>query len=816
MMKNHLKIAIRNISKNRLFSFINIAGLAIGMACAILIGKWVQNELSYDSYVKGSDSIFRVNWSYKWNGGEGVGATTPPPLAAKLCAEVSGVVASTRIYPVSSMIGRYRDKFFSEEKVFGADSNFFEIFNFMLLAGDPRTVLSSPNSVILTESEAKKYFGGESPIGQMISLGDQKWEINKLYDNTFRVTGIVQDPPGNSHFQFGMLTSMSSYPSVSYFNWSWIWMQVVTYAKMRNDASVTAIESQVQQIVAKYAPAAFHRVGFSYDDLIRSGGRWDFVFQPLKDVYLGSAQIGNPLGPVGNRSYVGAFSLIAIFILLIACINFMNLSTARSEKRSREVGVRKTLGSSRNSLFAQFMTESVVYSLIALFIALFLVELLTLPFNSLAGKSLNMGLFDPPWQIPALLCLTLFVGTVAGIYPGIYLSSFRPVQVLKPGAGSGAGGRRFRSVLTIFQFMMSVGLIVCTLLVRQQLDFMKKADLGFGKENVIVISNANNPLGQQLDAFTEKIRTYVQIVDASVTTGIPPNFGHADYYKVPGKGDEQRMLMSYLTDENFMRTMGIRLEQGRGFQKEYPTDAKSIIVNETAVKQFGIRDPIGKTIDYPSQGKYTIIGVMRDFNFMDLHSPILPFALFERTSNSYQTPDSYILVRVKGQNLAGDVSLLESTWNSFTVKTPFQYSFLDQNLEQQYTSERNLGRIFLVFSLLAIFIACLGLLGLAAFVTEHRTKEIGVRQILGASMSQIVFLLSKEFGKWVLAANLIAWPLAYLVMNKWLDDFAYRIEIGWWVFALAGGISLLIALLTVSTQAIKAALANPVESLHYE
>lgn len=593
-------------------------------------------------------------------------------------------------------------------------------------------------------------------------------------------------------------------------------MQVVTYARLKNNASIPAVESKVRHIVAHYAPAAFHRVGFSYDDLIKNGGRWDFAFQPLKDVYLGSTQIRNPLGPIGNRSYVYAFSLIAVFILLIACINFMNLSTARSEKRAREVGIRKTLGSSRNSLIAQFVLESMVYSLLALPIALFLAELLIEPFNNLAGKSLSLNLFDPVWQLPVLAFFSLVVGLIAGSYPGLYLSSFRPMQILKARIHARAGGSRFRNSLTIFQFAVSIGLIACTLLVQKQLTFVKNANLGFDKENVVIISNVNNPLGNQLDAFKEKIKIYSQVADASVSTGVPPNFGHGDYYKVQGKGDEQFELLSYMVDEDFIKTLGVQLDQGRGFQKDHPADAESVILNETAVKQFGIVDPIGKTINYPSKGNYTIIGVTKDFNFIDLHSPILPFALFEHTSNSYEIPNSYIIVRLKGSDIAAGISLLASTWKSFADRTPFEYSFLDQNLAQQYTSERNLGKIFLVFSLLAIFIGSLGLLGLTAFVTERRTKEIGIRKILGASISQIVMLLSKEFTKWVLIANIIAWPLAYYIMNTWLQNFAYRTSISVLIFVASGAMALVTALLTISILAIKAATANPVESLRYE
>ncbi len=816
MLGNYLKIAFRNLRRNKLYSFINVVGLAMGIACAVLIFLWVRNETSYDDFFKDTASMYRVNWSYLWNGAEGIGPTTPPPLAAKLTEEVPEIASTIRIYPAPPDIGRYGGKLFNEERIFGVDSNFFDFFSFRFSAGDPRTALSSPNSVVLTASTARRYFGGESPVGKMLELGDKRWEINRPYDNLFLVTGVVEDPPENSHLQFDMLTSISSYPSVAFFNWSWVWMQVVTYARVPDPTMISAVEAKAKIVVAKYAPAAFRRVGFSYDELIKSGGRWDFVLQPLNDVYLGSSQIGNRLGPIGNRSYVLSFSLIAAFILLIACVNFMNLSTARAEKRAKEVGVRKSLGSSRESLFAQFMTESVVHSLLALPLALFFVELCLGPFTTLVGKPIHFRLFDPIWQIPVLIGLSMCLGVFAGSYPGLYLSAIRPVQIFREGPGGRIGGRRLRGFLTIFQFAIGIGLIVCTLLVHEQVRFVNNADLGFKKENLIVVSNVNSPLGTQLDAFRAKVATLPHVVEASITSGVPPNSGFADYYKVQGKGDEQLMLISYMVDENFMSTLGITLDAGRGFQKEDPSDANGVILNETAVKQFGIRDPIGKTINYPSKGTYTILGVAKDFNFQDLHAPVMPFGLFHRSSQSYSIPASYIVLRVNGQDLGSTIASLEATWKEFTDRTPFEFTFLDQDLEQQYTSERNLANIFLVFSVLAILIGALGLLGLASFVTERRTKEIGVRKVLGASVPQVVFLLSKEFSKWVLIANIVAWPVAYYVMDRWLQNFAYRTNIGIGLFILSGISALVIALVTVSTLAIRAAAANPVEALRYE
>ena len=816
MLKNYIIVAYRNLTRNKTFAIINIAGLATALACTMLIFKWISNEINYDSFIKNQDSLYRVNWGFKWNGNDGTGPTTPPPLAEKLVNEIPEVTAATRIYPTPNMVVRYKDKFFNEDKIYGVDSNFFNIFNFKLLEGNLNTALLLPNKVIITESESRKYFGDESPLGKLITIGDKKTEFRKIYNNVFRVTGVVQDPPKNSHINFNMLTSISSYPSVAFFNWSWIWMQVVTYVKLENNSSTAVVESKIKEIVSKYAPAAFKRVGFSYSELIKKGGRWDFVFQPVKDIYLGSTQIGNPLGPIGNRSYVYAFSLTGIFILLIACINFMNLSTARSEKRVREVGIRKSLGSSRNSLFLQFIIESIMFSLIALPIALLLAEIFLTPFNNLAGKSLSLNLLNPLWQIPVLLFLSVFAGFISGIYPGLYLSSFRPVKILKSDIHSGLKGKRFRNILTTFQFAVSIGLIVCTLLVQKQLTFIKDRDLGFNKENVVIISNVNNPLGNHLEAFRDKIKTNPGVMDASVSTGIPPNFGFGDYYKIPGKGDEQFDLISYMTDDDFIKAMGIQLKEGRNFQKDHPTDAESVILNETAVKQFGLKDPIGKIINYPSKGNYTVIGVIKDFNFMDLHSPVLPFALFNLKSDSYRIPDSYIIVRLRGSDIAANISMLRSTWDSFTNETPFKYSFLDQNLEQQYTSEYHLGRLFLIFSIFAIFIATLGLLGLTAFITEQRTKEIGIRKVLGASVPEVVLLLSKEFTKWVLIANIIAWPAAYYIMDVWLQNFAYKTGISMWIFILSGTIAFLIAIVTVSSHTIKAANRNPVKSLRYE
>jgi putative ABC transport system permease protein len=537
----------------------------------------------------------------------------------------------------------------------------------------------------------------------------------------------------------------------------------------------------------------------------------------MTDVYLGSTSIGNRLGPTGNRTNVYLFATIACFILLIACINFMNLATARSLTRAREVGMRKILGSGKKTLVAQFLLESLLFSALAMPFAFFLVEALMEPFNMLSGKDLHFNFLDPPWLPAALILLTLLVALIGGSYPSLRLSSFRPLHAFQGPTSVISRRWSLRNMLVLFQFTVTIGLIACTILVERQMQYVGTADVGFRKEGVVIISNANNRLGNQVDVYKESIRRHAQVLNASVSTGVPPYWGFQDGYKTEGGGDQPFALNSYMADEHFVNTLGIEIVQGRGFSKEFSTNASGVILNEAAVKYLGWEDAIGKTITYPGgDGTFQVIGVMKDFHFASLRSPITPFALFHTASGTYRIPSSFVVVRVALTGLDDPIKVLESEWKAISPTTPFEYDFLENNLLLQYEAEQRFGSVFLVFSLLAIFIACLGLLGLVTFSTEQRTKEIGVRKVLGASVGDVVTLLSKEFIRLIVIANVIAWPISYLVMSRWLEDFAYRTDIGWWVFAFAGGLTLLIALMTVSFQAVKAALANPVEALRYE
>lgn len=817
MLKNYFKVAFRNLLKHRLYALINIGGLALGLACAILIFLWVHDETGYDRFHAHADVLYRLNWVVKMDGNEGTGPGTPPPLAATLMENLPEVKAATRLRPMQNAIVRCGDQFFDEDGVMAADSNFFDLFSFALLSGDASTALKEPNSVVLTQDIAAKLFGSDSPMGKTLLIDEERRDLYGTYQNLFKVTGIVQNPPRNSHLQFSMITSMASYPEVAWRNFSWVWMLMNTYVKIQVGAVPEVIDAKIHALVRQHVTAAAKRGGFLYDERIKSGDRWDFVLQPMTDIYLGSAKIGNRLGPLGNRTQVYLIGVIAVFVLGIACINFMNLATARSASRAREIGVRKVLGSQRKTLIIQFLVESMLFSLLAMPIALFLVEISLAPFNRLAGKSLEFNLLNPLWFPGALFLLVVVVGLVSGSYPGLYLSSIRPAQAVKDPFTSPAKGRRLRNSLVAAQFAMTIGLIVCTLLVRQQMDFVRQSNLGFERGGVIVISNNNHRLGSKAEAFRDALMNHPQVISAALSNGVPPNSQFTDGYKLEGSGDEALDLTSYIVDEHFLATLGISIIAGRGFSKDF-AEASSVILNEAAVRSFGLSDPIGKIIVYPGGGnaKYRIIGVIKDFNFLSLYSPIEPFALFHSSSQSYAIPESHIIVRVRSDNLEGTVRMLESEWKAFVAATPFEYTFLDERLQTEYRSAYRLGQVFLIFSALTILIACVGLFGLTAFATERRTKEIGIRKVMGATVTSVVGLLAKDFLKLVLIANFIAWPVAYIVMNNWLQDFAYRIAIGWWVFALAGGLALLIALLTVSFQAIKAALANPVEALRYE
>ncbi len=813
MLKNYLKIAARNLLKHKAYSLINVLGLAIGMACCILILLYVQNELSYDRHHEKAGRIYRVASDTKFGGNHFQMAVTPAPLAEALVRDFPEVESAARFRGHGSfLIKKEGEPNFKEERVIFADNAIFDIFTLPLLAGDAKAALAAPNTVVISQTTAEKYFGHMNAVGQSL-----------LFDNSdvFKVTGVFADMPENGHFHFDFIAALATMDESR--NNLWLSNNFRTYLLLKSGADPAALEAKFPAMLRKYmGPQVQEFMGASFDEMLQQGSRVRQYLQPLRDIHLHS-DLSVEFEPNGNINYVYIFAAIALFILLIACINFMNLATARSASRAREVGIRKVAGSYRRQLIGQFLAESVFLSVIAMSLALVVVELVLPAFNNLAEKNLQSFYLGNWPLLAALVGITLLVGVVAGSYPAFVLSAFKPVSVLKGALQAGAGASRLRSALVVFQFAASVILIVGTIIIKNQLHYIQNKNLGFNKEQVIILHDAY-ALGERLEAFKTEALRNPSMISATVSGYLPVSSNRSDTGFWPEgqrAGENPVSMQIWPADYGYIQTLGMEIVAGRNFSEAFGADSSAVILNERAAKLFGFDDPLGKTIHTwaftPGRGidrdrviAYTVIGVVKDFHFASLKSNI--GALGMRLGRSRDL----MSFRFKVNDAAALIAFLENKWKAFAPDQPFAYSFLDERFSNMYRAEQKVGNVFSVFAGLAIFTACLGLFGLASFMAEQRTKEVGIRKVLGATAMNVTALLSKDFVKLVLVANLIAWPVAWYAMNRWLQDFAYRVNIGWWVFALAGGLALLIALLTVSAQAIKAALANPVEALRYE
>ena len=824
MITTYFKPAWRNMLHNRTSSLINISGLSIGIACALLIAIFIKNELSYDRFHRDANRIFQVTLNGNMDGQEFWAGNTPPPVGAALTSNMPEVESFTRFYKPNDIVVRYEqnnatEKFFTEKNILAVDSNFLQLFDFGVAQGDAATALMKPGSVVITQEMAKKYFGSENPIGKTLVMREDK--------KPFAVTAVINKVPSQSSIQFDFLVPVADFPVVKRFSWSWVWMQMVCYVKLRKNvptdkASIHQLETKFPAMVKVQAANAFKRIGKPFDEFLKNGGKWDLHLMPLTDVHLRSATIGMPwLSHISNIKYIYIFGSIALFIVLLACVNFMNLSTARASKRAKEVGIRKVTGSTRSQLIRQFLLEAFLYSFVSSLIAVALVALLLKGFSMIIDEPISFKTAFSPIIWLSLLVLTIIVGLLAGSYPALYLTSFKPVLILK-GKNLFSGSRKdmlIRNGLVVFQFTISTVMIVGTLIVLKQLRFFRNTDMGFNKENVLIITSTNR-LGESEESFRDVITQIQGIVSASTTTSIPSGGAFGDSYKAQPDENVADVkdigLNSFMVDESFIPTLGIKVVQGRNFSKAF-SDSASIILNQEAVRQIGWKDPIGKWVEYPGGNnvRFKVIGVVKNFNIESLQSAIMPFALFNLSSKTYDFGHN-VIAKVRSQDLPKVINQVESKWKSFASAEPFDYNFLDAAFDSQYRSEQRLGSIFSIFAVLSIFIACLGLFGLSAFMAERRTKEIGVRKVLGASVSNVVVLLSKDFLRLTLIAIVIAFPVALYFMNKWLEDFAYRINITWTIFLIAGFGTLIITLVTISFQAIGAAVANPVKSLRTE
>ena len=809
MIRNYLKIAFRNLTKYKFISFINLFGLAVGLACCLLITTYILNELSYDRYNQHADNIYRVTRDF--NNEDGTVSlrlsTISPPFGYYLPNDFPEIQKMTRLLDNGITPLRYKDKLINEQNVFFADENLLDVFTVKVLKGNPKTALSDPFSVMLTEETAQKYFGDEDPMNKVIRANNQ-------FD--VKVTGLYKAFPSNAHIHPGLLVSFNTLKDSAVYGeknlrTNWGNNSFFTYLLLPLHYNTARMISQFPAFIDRHMRNEEY-IGKQASKYTKLG------MQKLTDIHLYS-HTDYEAEPNGDIKRVYIFAAIALFILLIACINYMNLSTARSTLRAREIGIRKVIGARKRELIFQFLSESVLLSWVAILIA-FACLYFTLPWlDKISGQQLSPDILMK-WQILVPVFLTPFiVGILSGIYPALFMSSFQPVKTLKGLFRAGGRSISFRKVLVITQFAISIILIITTAIVFQQLHYMQKKSLGFDKEHIVVIPY-NNALNDKYESFRSELLSNASFKNATRTSRIPTGRLLDDMGAYTLSGDSMKPANTDIkfvsVDYDFVPTYGINMAAGRNFSREYGTDTLSFVLNESAVNALDWKTPqdaVGKDFKYGNT-KGHVIGVIKDFHFESMHQSIVPLVLVMFPPSFYYFNN--LSIKFSGNNIPASLTHLESTWKKILPEIPFQYTFLDENFDKLYQAEQRQGNIFTIFACIAIFIACLGLFGLSAFAISQRIKEIGIRKVLGADVTTIVTLLSKDFLMLVVISAIVAFPVAWYFMNNWLQDFAYRINMPWWIFIIAGIVAALIALITISFQAIKAAIANPVKSLRTE
>lgn len=810
MFKNYLKVAWRNLVRKKVFSVINIFGLALGLAIFALISLYVLDELSYDRYNELANRIYRVDTHIKVNGSEFDDKDTPAPMAGALVTNYPRIEQVVRISGGNDMLVKKGDETLVEKNAFFADANLFSVFTLPMLAGNPKTALSDPNSMVISASMAKKYFNTLDVIGKTLKV-----------DNTdlYNIKGVIKDVPAQSHLHFNFIKSMASLRSSK--SDFWLSNSFMTYVLVRKGTTQAQLNGYLKQTAEKYAePQLMNVAHSSFSDLEKKGGYFKYSSIPLTKIHLYS-RLSSEIEPSGNIQYVYISAIIGLLILLIACINFMNLSTAQSAGRAKEVGVRKIIGSGRRNLIRQFLTESLLTALLAFIFSVALIILLLPLLNQLTGKEISLANSLSTWLFPALLGVALICGLLAGAYPAFVLSAFDPIEILKGKFVLNIKRYKLRNALVIFQFTTAIILITGTLVIYQQLNYIRNKNLGYDRDHVLVLNNAY-ALGEHVQTFKHEILQLPGVVTGSLTENLPTSTAN-DWNKNAYSKDatmsasQTQTIVDWAVDAGYIPALKMKIVKGRNFSADMPTDSSAIIINETAARSLGFKDPLNaKLYDFNSRtqqaDEFHVIGVVKDFNAGSLRYTTEPLVM------RYSKYGGRFIFRIKSANIPELIAQIENRYHSFDQMSsqPFLYSFLDEDFNNLYKGEQRTGSVFITFAALAIFIACLGLFALAAYSAEQRTKEIGIRKVLGASVSGIISLLSKDFIRLVIVSIIIATPVAWWAMNKWLQNFAYRINISWWVFLTAAGLALLIALVTISFQAIKAAVANPVKSLKSE
>ncbi|MFK5974521.1 MAG: ABC transporter permease [Flavobacteriaceae bacterium] len=799
MFKNNLKIAWRNILKNKGVFSINIVGLALGIASCLIIMLFVVDELSYDRYNEKADEIVTVVFRAKINGEEMKEGAVMAPVGQTLKQEFPEVIDATRIRNFGTPKIVVENQSYNEDRFAFVDSNFFDVFTLPIIDGDSKSPLKEPNTAVITKAEAKKFFGVSNAIGKLFHLDGQ--------EQPFRVTGIIDEVPTNSHFHFEIFASIEGLDEAKGDNW--FGGDFFTYLLLKEGSDYKILESKLPHIVEKYmGPKMLGKMGVPFEEFTKKN-QLGFRIFPLTDIHLYSDNAAySQLEQGGNIKYVYIFSAVALFMLLIACINFMNLSTATAAKRAKEVGIRKVLGSNKNQLRYQFLSESFIATLMAMVFASIMV-VVSLPFyNGMSGKELQLDFLWHPTVMVSLVILTFLISLLAGGYPAFYLSSFKPITALKSKFLGGNKNKGIRSGLVVFQFVISAGLILATLVVNQQMQYIQNKDIGYDRDQLLVIRKSYL-LGNDQNAFKNELLKNPKVASITNSAFVPAGSSDNNMAMIIKDGQFSRRMPVYNIDENYIPTMGMKLVAGRNFSKEFGADSTNVIINETAVKILGLgEEPLGKKI-FERRGTKTVIGVIKDFHFKSLHQPIDPLLMMN-------APYGGLIIKAKSSEMSGLISDTQELWKSFDANDTFGYSILDDAYNQTYVTEQKMGAVLQIFALLTIFIACLGLFGLITFTAEQRFKEIGIRKVLGSSVSEIVAMLSKDFLKLVFVSFFIAFPLSYYLMNKWLEGFAYRINMQWWLFVLAALITIIIAFGTIGWKSFRAATMNPIKALRDE